>query len=73
MSTSVQLCSRALVMIGANPITALDGTDTSTEATVAIQMYETAVSDLLSRHRWRFAAKQDLLVPTTGGSLARWD
>ncbi len=73
MSTSVQLCSRALVMIGANPITALDGTDTSTEATVAIQIYETAVLDLLSRCRWRFAAKQALLSPTTGTALARWD
>ena len=73
MSTSVQLCSRALVMIGANPITALDGTDTSTEATVAIQIYETAVSDLLSRCRWRFAAKQALLAATSGSALARWD
>ena len=60
MSTDIQLCSRALVMIGANPITALDGSDTSTEATVAIQIYETAVKDLLSRSRWRFAAKQQL-------------
>ena len=73
MSTSIQLCSRALVMIGANPITALDGTDTSTEATVAIQIYETAVSDLLSRFRWRFAAKQALLSPTTGTDLTRWE
>jgi hypothetical protein len=60
-------------MIGANPITALDGSDTSTEATVAAQMYETAVSDLLSRHRWRFAAKQVLLTLTTGSALARWE
>ena len=73
MSTSIQLCSRALVMIGASPITALDGTDTSTEATVAIQIYETAVKDLLSRSRWRFASKQDLLLPTSGTALARWD
>jgi hypothetical protein len=60
-------------MIGANPITALDGSDTSTEATVAIQIYETAVKDLLSRSRWRFAAKQALLSPTTGTALTRWD
>jgi hypothetical protein len=60
-------------MIGASPITALDGTDTSTEATVAIQIYETAVKDLLSRCRWRFASKQDLLLPTSGTALARWD
>lgn len=73
MSTAIQLCSRALVMIGANPITALDGSDTSTEATVAAQIYETAVKDLLSRSRWRFAAKQDFLLPTTGTALARWD
>ena len=73
MSTDIQLCSRALVMIGANPITALDGSDTSTEATVAIQIYETAVKDLLSRSRWRFAAKQALLSPTTGTALTRWD
>lgn len=73
MSTAIQLCSRALVMIGANPITALDGSDTSTEATVAAQIYETAVADLLSRSRWRFAAKQALLSPTTGTALTRWD
>lgn len=73
MSTAVQLCSRALVMVGANPITALDGTDTSTEATVAAQIYESAVRDLLSRYRWRFASKQEIVVATVGSGVARWE
>lgn len=63
MLTAIQLCSQALVLIGAQPITALN--TSSTESTVASQLYEGVVQDMLTRHRWRFATRQRVLTVTT--------
>lgn len=63
MLTSLQLCSQALVMIGATPITSFaDGT---AEALVAQQLYEGVAQDLLARHPWRFASRQRALTQVT--------
>lgn len=51
--TDIDICSAALVKIGANPITSF--TDTGTEAKVASQLYETTVQDVLASYKWRFA------------------
>jgi hypothetical protein len=58
-------------MIGASPITSF--TDGTTEATVAANLYEDTVRDLLSRHRWRFATGQTQLSRLTTVPDARWD
>jgi hypothetical protein len=72
MATSnIDICARALVMIGAAPITSFaDGT---TEATVAANLYEDTVRDLISRNRWRFAAGQAQLSRRTDAPDAKWD
>lgn len=72
MATSdIDICARALVMIGAAPITSFaDGT---TEATVAANLYEDTVRDLISRYRWRFAAGQAQLSRRTDAPDAKWD
>ena len=54
--TDIDICARALILIGASPITSFD--DGTTEATVASNLYEDTVKDLLSRHRWRFSTGQ---------------
>ena len=67
--TSFQICSAALVLVGANPITSFDGS--STESTVAGQIYEPTVQALLSLPRWTFAKKWKTLEQKAGTPLAR--
>jgi hypothetical protein len=72
MATSnIDICARALVMIGAAPITSFS--DGTTEATVAANLYEDTVRDLISRNRWRFAAGQTQLSRRTDAPDAKWD
>ena len=66
--TKVDICARALIMIGAQPISSFD--DGSTEALVASNIYENITQSILCRHRWRFATEQQqlsLLVSTPTG------
>lgn len=72
MATSnIDICARALVMIGAAPITSFS--DGTTESTVAANLYEDTVRDLISRYRWRFAAGQAQLSRRTDAPDAKWD
>ena len=50
--TDIEVCQRALVMIGANPITSF--TEGTTEATACANLYEGVKKDALSSYRWRF-------------------
>lgn len=69
--TNIDICSRALILIGANPITSFS--DGTTESTVAVNLYEDTVRDLLSRCRWRFASGQSQLPRRTDAPSAKWD
>jgi hypothetical protein len=69
--TGLQICSTALVMIGAQPITSFQ--DGTTEANVAKNLYEDTVRDLLTRHRWRFASGQAQLSRRSEAPLDGWD
>jgi len=51
--TKIDICSRALIELGANPISDFSGS--STESVVASQLYDATVRKVLSRHPWRFA------------------
>ncbi len=51
--TPIEVTNKALVLIGALPITSFQ--DTSAEAVVANQIYEDIVLDSLSKHDWSFA------------------
>jgi hypothetical protein len=64
------ICNQALVLVGANTITSF--TENTTESTVANQLYETSLENLLSRCRWRFATKQQQLSRLTETPTARW-
>ena len=56
----VALCSRALIRIGANPITSF--TDGSVEAEIASALFEPTTNALLSSYQWSFATKQVALT-----------
>lgn len=54
MFTKTQLCSKAAVLVGCNPIDNLDAADT--EAVVARELVDDTIAWLLGTYRWRFAA-----------------
>ena len=72
MATSkVDICARALVMIGAQPISSFS--DGSTEALVASNVYEDIIQASLTRHRWKFATNQKQLSLLATAPTGRYD
>ena len=70
-NSAIDIASRALVLIGAEPITSFDSS--STEALVATNMYEDTVRAMLSTARWRFATDQATLVELSDAPTGRFD
>jgi hypothetical protein len=70
-NSSVDIAARALTLIGANPISSFN--DTSTEATVASNMYEDVARASLSMARWRFATNQKVLNLLVDAPTGRFD
>jgi len=70
-NSAIDIASRALVLIGAEPITSFDSS--STEALVATNMYEDTVRAMLSTARWRFATDQQILQELTDKPTGRFD
>lgn len=54
--TKFELCSSALVTIGANPIASFNATGTAEEV-AAFHLYQNCVNHWLSLHPWRFATR----------------
>jgi hypothetical protein len=68
--TAIDICARALVMIGDQPIASFaDGT---TGATVASNLYEAAVRQALGSYRWRFATGQVQLSRLSTAPDGKW-
>lgn len=70
-ASDVKICSRALVMVGAEPIATLNGP--STEQVACKTLWPAVVGDLLSRYRWRFASRIVPLQRLLDKPLARYD
>ena len=70
-TTKIDICARALIMIGAQPISYFS--DGSTEALVASNIYDDVVEASLTRHRWRFATTQQQLSLLTNTPTGRYD
>lgn len=69
-STDEEIASRALVMIGAKPLTSFgDGT---VEATAAATIYEDVVTQIMTTTRWRFASQQVKLNKLTTPPAGKW-
>ena len=69
-TTKVDICSTALIMIGANTITSFS--DDSTEANVCNTVYEDILKSSLTRYRWRFATEQKQLSLLTATPTGRY-
>ena len=70
-TTSIDICARALVMIGASPISSFS--DGSTEALVASNIYTDVTEASLTRHRWKFATTQGSLSLLSNTPAGRYD
>ena len=67
----LDICSRSLILIGAEPISSFD--DGSTEALVCVNLYEDLVRTSLTNTRWRFATNQQVLNRLANEPTGRYD
>ena len=70
-SSGIDICSRALILIGANPITSFQ--DATTEANVAVNVYEDVARAPLVNSRFRFATNQEKLPLLSSVPTGRFD
>jgi len=70
MLSSIDICNRALVAIGANPIATFGSG--SAESIAAGALYDAIVDAELSRHRWNFTAKAARLSRLVERPVHRW-
>ncbi len=66
--TDIELCTRALVKLGARPITSLS--DGSSEAEIASLLYAPTRDGLLSSYAWSFATVQAALTLSSTAPVA---
>ena len=70
-NSPVDIASRALILIGAEPITSFgDGT---TESLITSNLYEDIAQTALVNARWRFATNQSVLNLLTDAPTGRYD
>jgi hypothetical protein len=70
-NSPVDICSRALILIGAEPITSFD--DGNNEALISSSMYEDVAQAALVNTRWRFATDQLILNRLSDAPTGRYD
>ena len=70
-NSDIDIASRGLILIGADPITSF--TASTTESTVANAIYEDIVRTTLCSSRWRFATNQAQLNLLTNLPTGRYD
>lgn len=69
--SSIALCSRGLLKLGADTIASFD--DGTAEAEVAANLYPSLRDALLSAHPWSFATAQTTLAKLTATPVADYD
>jgi len=70
-NTPIKVCSRALLLIGAEGISSFQ--DGTAESDVADAMYEDVTRTALTNTRWRFATKQAVLNRLSAAPTGRFD
>ena len=70
-NSAIDICSRALILIGAEPITSFE--DDTSEALIAGNMYEDIARTNLTSTRWRFATNQAVLNRLSDAPTGRFD
>ncbi|MCK5296665.1 MAG: hypothetical protein KAJ75_07220 [Alphaproteobacteria bacterium] len=69
--SSIALCSRALLKVGANTISSFD--EGTAEAEIAVNLYPSVRDALISSHPWSFALAQASLPRLTAEPVADFD
>ncbi len=69
-TSPIDVCTRSLVLIGAQPITSFS--DGSNEALVAVNLYEDTAQASLVNTRWRFAVNQAVGNRLSDAPTGRW-
>lgn len=70
-NTPIDICARALILVGADPITSFD--DGTTESLVSVNMYEDVARTSLVNTRWRFSTNQSVLNLLSAAPTGRYD
>jgi hypothetical protein len=70
MSSPVEICSNALILVGASPIASLS--ETSDRAIVVSNLYDQVRRATLRRHLWNFAMTRELLSPDSTPPAFEW-
>lgn len=70
-NSAIDICARALILIGADPITSFD--DGNNEALVASNVYEDIARASLTSSRWRFSTDQAILNRLSDAPTGRYD
>jgi len=70
-NSAIDICSRALILVGAQPITSFE--DDTSEALIAGNMYEDIARSNLVGTRWRFATDQAVLNRLTDVPTGRFN
>ncbi len=66
--TNIEICARALIRLGANPIAEFN--DGSSESEIAYALYGSTKNALLSSYPWSFATRQITLLPSNANPIA---
>lgn len=61
MATSVSICSNALLMVGAGPISSLS--ENTDQARICSNLYQPVVDAVMRRHTWNCCIKRVILAP----------
>jgi len=70
-NSAIDICSRALILVGAEPITSFN--DDTSEALIAGNMYEDIARTNLTSTRWRFATNQAILNRLSDAPTGRFN
>ncbi len=70
-NSAIDICARALILIGAEPITSFD--DNNNESLVSSNVYEDIARATLVSSRWRFSTNQAVLNRLTDAPTGRYD
>lgn len=73
MSSKVDIANAALVMIGADTVSALPPDSTSTEIKSVNALYEMVLANMLAKHRWRFCTYTVQLARLVAAPDDKWD
>jgi hypothetical protein len=70
--TSLQVCNRSLLLLGANKVTAIDGSDTSYNALLCQELYSLKREIWLTEYPWRFNMRKVELAENGTAPKNEW-